>query len=222
MPVQKTIVCLANSRKPSGHCVSGKEWGTDAQGRWIRPVSRTQSGGLSSATIMLDNGREPQPLDIITIDLQSPAPDTFQSENWLISSPAKWSWQGRCANDKLTAMCDAVPSLWTNNHSSNFGLNDKISTAYAQEKVRSSLVLIKVPRLLIRVQQEYYKIKARAVFAYNQTRYCLAVTDLKAKNYFKQQGMGEYFLERELFLCISIGVPYNGYCYKLVAGIVNF
>ena len=36
----KRIVCLANSRRPGGRCVAGKEILEDGQiGGWIRPVS---------------------------------------------------------------------------------------------------------------------------------------------------------------------------------------
>jgi len=36
---KKTLVCLANSRKPSGHCIAGKDLSEQAQGNWVRPVS---------------------------------------------------------------------------------------------------------------------------------------------------------------------------------------
>jgi len=53
----------------------------------------------------------------------------------------------------------------------------------------------------------------RGMFWYNNIRYDLPITDLKFEN------MQEQILYNR-FLVISLGEPYEGYCYKIIASII--
>jgi len=60
----------------------------------------------------------------------------------------------------------------------------------------------------------------RARFPLGEKRYVIAVTDpVIAREYLAKEN-GEYPIGIAR-LCISIGEPYQGYCYKLVAGIIR-
>jgi hypothetical protein len=64
--------------------------------------------------------------------------------------------------------------------------------------------------------------KVRSKFTFGDTEYRLPITDPVIENRFFHEEMGEYLIDRrDLYLTISIGEPYNGFCYKLVAGIFN-
>jgi hypothetical protein len=47
MTTVKRILCLANSRKLSGRCLAGKEFGGNDIGTWIRPVGAREHGEVS-------------------------------------------------------------------------------------------------------------------------------------------------------------------------------
>ena len=65
--------------------------------------------------------------------------------------------------------------------------------------------------------------KVRAIFSYNNVKYSLVVTDPIIENKYNKRGIGKYKLTDEnIYFCISLGEPYNGYCYKLVASIILF
>ena len=66
---EKTIVCLANSRKLSGRCIAGKELVNSGYGSWIRPVSHRPTEEISEEERRFENGDDPQILDRISIQL---------------------------------------------------------------------------------------------------------------------------------------------------------
>ena len=45
---EKTIVCLANSRKPSRRCLAGKTYENGRVGEWVRPVSSRPNQEISN------------------------------------------------------------------------------------------------------------------------------------------------------------------------------
>ena len=69
MNYQKMIVCLANSRKPGGRCVTGKLVENGAYGGWIRPVSARPGAEISLQERQYQDGTEPDVFDIIDIPM---------------------------------------------------------------------------------------------------------------------------------------------------------
>ena len=50
----------------------------------------------------------------------------------------------------------------------------------------------------------------------------MTITDPVIENIFFHENVGEYPIDnRDLFLTVSIGEPYQGFCYKLVAAVFN-
>jgi hypothetical protein len=122
----------------------------------------------------------------------------------------------------LQGQCDDVNSLWTNGHHSHKGLNDRIPLNKAEETVSSSLVLIKPGNLRITVDEGPNLLKKiRATFKLNGIAYRLSVTDPQIEKMYFTKAIGDYpITEENVYLTVSIGEPYEGYCYKLVAAII--
>jgi hypothetical protein len=206
-----------------GRCIAGKELVADGFGQWIRPISNLEHEELLSNHVRCQDGQSPKLLDIITIPLRSYIPHDYQTENHLIDDTKSWVRQGALDLTSLPGLCDASDALWANGYRSSYGVNDRIPLNIAEADVRSSLLLITPSRLTISVTPEYNNPrKVRAKFHYNGTVYWLAVTDPTIENVFREKGQGEHPINRrDTFMCISLGEPYNGFAYKLVASIIN-
>jgi hypothetical protein len=223
MPYLKSIACLANSRKLSGRCVAGKEISaTDELGAWVRPVSNRPKQELSPTERRYVNAAEPQLLDRIEISFEQHVPHEYQVENHLIDPTVRWVKTGTITwHDLDTAIDPFNGSLWVDGHSSYNGQNDRIPLAQAQA-LPCSLKLTEPENLMVTVALEGInpKSKARAHFSLGGRNYAFGVTDPVAAACYLSQGEGDYEVGAAR-LCISIGEPFEGYCYKLVAGIIT-
>ena len=62
----------------------------------------------------------------------------------------------------------------------------------------------------------------RSQFSFGGNEYRLQVTDPIIENRFFQEEIGDYLIDKkDIFITVSISEPYKGFCYKLVAGIIN-
>ena len=90
-PELKHIICLANSHRPGGRCIAGKEILSDGSvGGWIRPVSSGSTEAVSQRERQYEDGGEPNVLDVIGIPLKNASPNSFQKENWLLAPNVRW------------------------------------------------------------------------------------------------------------------------------------
>lgn len=219
------MVCLANSRKYGGRCVAGKEITEDGKsaGRWLRPVSQEDWGTLSMRCIALQDGAMPNLLDIVTVPIQGPDPRHCQQENAVADPTRAWRRKGRLPIDRLPELVDDVEALWINGYDSRYGLNDRIPQDVAETRVRSSLLLIQPAELRICVEEFVNSpLKVRARFHFKNVEYGLTVTDPLVEFAYSQKPLGEYpATQKDVYLCVSLGEPFEGYCYKLAAGFVN-
>ncbi len=243
MTFYKTIVCLANSRKEGGRCVAGKEIvNNQLTHNWIRPVSGGGNKGELSKEeslltvrsifpklpkwlntligLFLKRQSSPQLLDIITIPLLEHQLHTYQSENYLIDNRRHWIKEQFRQSTQLSQWCDRVPSLWINGYHSYNGFNDRIPVNIVEKSINTSLLLIKPDTISIKVASEFNKVKVRAEFTFNGQKYRIVVTDPTIESFYKTKSIGDYPLLEETYLCISLGEPFNGYCYKLVASVI--
>ena len=227
MPYKKTILCLANSRKKyPNRCVAGKELQRGNFGAWIRPVSDHPNGDLTLKHRRYEDGTDPKLLDVVTISFQEARPHGCQKENHLIDSDTRWVLERRITWDELAPAVDRVAGpLWVNGHSGSNGTNDRIPENIAKE-LPSSLLLIEPEELKLSVAMEggYEKPahkRVRARFRLNGHDYLLAVTDPPIEDEYNKKEEGEYKVTTPARLCISIGESFNGFCYKLVAGMIT-
>lgn len=128
MSGSKTIVCLANSRKPplGGKCIAGKEWADGAFGGWVRPVSARPTHEISDEERSYEDGVYPQLLDVIEIPMRARSPIYHQRENIIIDQDYYWEKVGRVGWADLRPALDHPPGLWANGDSTFHGSNDRV------------------------------------------------------------------------------------------------
>jgi len=216
------IVCLANSRKISGRCIAGK---IISENKWMRPVSNRESEEISEEERRYENGQMPKLLDIISIPVKEHKPKLFQTENYLIDDAD--SWEKRCGfRSSLDNLLDAPNDLWGTQSSSYQGQYDRIPEDMCAN-YEESLYLVKPQslKIIVRIEGEEFgnaKRKVRAEFNYNGITYIFPVTDHVIEREYLSEENGVFTLPVEnTYLCVSIGLPYSGYCYKFVASIIR-
>jgi len=217
----KEIICLAVSRKYGRYCVAGKERIPGSTGKWIRPVSSSETGELRIEHILLAEEKLPEMADIVSVSLVRPAPKQYQQENWLMDEKTAWMKKGEFPLSDFSLLCDHPDVLWINGFHSRHGLNDRIPQQVTETEISSSLLLIEPENLEIIVMKNALRKKIRAVFHYNGTEYLLPVTDPAMEKIFLKKPAGQYYpaLNAEICFTISISEPFEGFCYKLVAGV---
>ena len=217
----KRIVCLANSRKLGGRCIAGKEIREDGQvGDWIRPVSDRDSQEVSEEERQYENGSDPRVLDVIDVPVLNAQPEDYQQENWLLDPECYWTKIRSVTMNELTQFTDPVAPLWINEHSSGNGMNDRIPIHDARS-LNHSLRLIKVDGLELYVSRPgNYRRSVQGRFRYDGTDYWLRVTDPICKREYLQKPNGNYPIG-ESFLTVSLGEPFQGDAYKLIAAIIE-
>lgn len=216
----KQAICLANSRKPDGRCLAGKEPGT---GRWIRPISDRPGGSVSEEERRYEDGRDPKLLDVIDIPLIAPQPSELQPENWLLDPD--WYWEFVEAYDVETAgaLADSPTRLWVNGYSTVAGTNDRVPEGVALPQA-GSLYLVQVQDLTVRVLSPGAaygdaKRKVRGRFLYGGSEYDMTITDPVVERAYLAGKDGEFSIGDRL-VTVSLAEPYGGYAYKLVAALI--
>jgi hypothetical protein len=221
MGYNKIIICLANSRKKSGRCIAGKIRDKGRNREWVRPVSHRPSRQLLKQERCYEDKSEPNLLDIILVPLKNFSPLPHQRENHLINTDYYWQKENVLAWKDLSQLLDSPASLWQPNYHSYSGLNDRIPEQLAGG---DSLYLIALGKLVVKVGKkapEYSdsKRKVQGNFSYKGIKYRIDVTDPIIEDQFLAKPDGSYTI-KDPILCISLGDPYNKFCYKLIAAVL--
>jgi len=137
----RRIVCLANSRKPSGRCIAGKLFFQGKFGNWIRPISMREGEELSELERQIGTKTEPALLDILEFSIIAPKPTHHQTENWIMNPAMKMRKVGSISPKDLMLALDKPINLWVVGSSSKRGRNDFVPEGRIQE-VTDSLFLI--------------------------------------------------------------------------------
>lgn len=213
----KTLVCLANSKKLGDRCVAGVEEGSQT---WIRPVGSGSHGAITLAEQVLDDGSQPELLDVIEVQLGHAVPQPGQPENWSLA-PGRWSRVGHLDADPAR---DLLTGLVTNDPV--FGTNDRsVSTTDVQAGVvAQSLAIIRPEGLTWEKRTRFTGgTQVRGKFRHAGQQHDLPLTDPAFLAQFADYNLGDYpHSEREeVFLVISLGEPMNEEHWKLVAGVIG-
>ena len=224
MAIVKRIVCLANSRKLNGRCVAGKELRDGRPVGWLRPVSAREHEEVSENERQYEDGSDPQVLDIVDVPLVRACPKDYQQENWLLDPSEYWVRVRRATWGELPALVDPDSPLWIDGQHTYNGLNDRIALDEARA-LRNSLRFVHVKRLAISVFRpgEAFgnpKRRVQGRFRHNGTDYHLWVTDPLYERRYLARPDGQYEVGGS-FLTVSLGEPFDGASYKLIATIVE-
>lgn len=224
MAITKRIVCLANSRKLQGRCIAGREIVSGRPGAWIRPVSDRPHEEVSEYERQYEDGSDPGVLDIIDVPLREPRPSGCQQENWLLDPNEYWVRGGRFSWANLEQLADNSGTLWINGYHTFNGQNDQIPLDQTAT-IGNSLKLVRVGavRLSVFTSGGVFgpsKRRVQARFRFGKDDYALWVTDPIIERAYLARENGEYRLG-ESYLTISLGEPFNDYCYKLVAAVIQ-
>ncbi len=215
------ILCLANSRKMGGRCVAGLTPG----GEWIRPISADADGTLYHQHYALDNGAETAVLDVVRFEATGPRPTPHQHENWEISG-ATWQHRGHLAGERaltfLREHAEAGPELLGN-------LGDRVSYAYlADHPAPASLALVEPTHIDWHITSNIRgNRQTRCRFSLGNALYDLSLTDPVWEARLRELPHGVHPRanagiadEATVLLTISLSEPFQGSCFKLVAGVV--
>ena len=221
----KTILCLANSRRPGGTCVAGKEFVNGKFGSWIRPVNPQNADAISGSDRQYQDGTHCDVLDMVTVYMVEAKPHGHQTENHAIDPKYYWAKQSRATWDQIISATDKVNGpLWHDGDRSFHGLNDKVPEAVASN-LKGSLLLIEPEKLDLVVALESRfdggeDRRVRANFRLNGVHYSFVVTDpwIEAKYFAGKDGV--YPIEGSR-LCISLAEVAHGIATKLAAAVIT-
>jgi hypothetical protein len=221
----KTILCLANSRKMSGRCIAGKELANNKFADWVRPVSGREHEEISESDRRYKDGHTAALFDIFAIPMLKSAARGHQVENHLIADQYYWTKKDRASWAQVEKAIDSVTgALWANGYSSSNGVNDRVPEDKAA-KLNGSLVLIRPEKLRIRVAPKGdpnapNKRGVRTEFVFNKEQYNIGLTDAKMERVYLQGKDGAFEVKKAL-LCVSLGEVFKGYAYKLAAALIS-
>ncbi len=219
--MKKTIICLTNSYKYGGRCISGIEIDLDLENhsysvirdsfgnpKWMRPISDSENGEISTTVA---NGINI--LDILEVDVIEHIPSKAHYENYSYRSIGKVS-RIKKSSSKLDNLCDTI-------HDKIFYNNGKAVSVDVFEKGSYSLMFVKPSS--VKLYTDYSKKergKLRMKITYKGNTYDIPVTDPVFLYDRESRGVEEEELEN-CYLTLSLGEVYNDWHYKLVAGVVE-
>lgn len=210
------FVCLANSFKEGGRCVAGIELDgnnnpkmENAHPKWIRPVCNTVHGEIDTNLVAYL-----RILDIIEISITGfPEEKNYQSENVLFSENSL-KVVGRYDVENLSQICNSRNLI--------FGNGGKSVSEESIDTLFHSLMLIKINQFEVAekiYQDNKSKPQCRLVFTYNNNSYDFPITDPAFLHRYKSKH-DLLKSSKEIVLCVSLGIAWNDWYYKLVAGII--
>ncbi len=211
--------------------MAGREVQSCGFGPWTRPVSRRELGELIKPELICDDGGLVEVMDVVDVTFEHHWPHGHQHENHLNAMTVPWVRRTRLGYDELLAAVEPeAPTLWPNGHSSKGGENNRVPWEEAQ-LLDHSLRLIHVPAFTLHAavdetppQDKAFRPKwrwrVRVEFAYQDVPYLFWVTDPYVEKLAEKRGEGSHAFEEAIF-CVSLGEPYDGYCYKLAATIIT-
>lgn len=214
---KKLIICMGNSYKNGGRCLAGIEVKKTSNGysvvkdnagspKWIRPVMANDHHGIPESMVKAFGM-----LDVLEVNISNEVPVGAHSENVHFCNINK---VGRY-NGSLLSLCDE-------GHSLIFGNRGKAVSEEVFSTGGYSLMFVKPTDLFIESQQnDYGHEKYRIQFTYMGNRYDFPLTDPEYISLL-QRGQRECGNRKdELYLTLSLGVNFNDWHYKLVAGVVE-
>jgi hypothetical protein len=218
------IVCLANSYKHNHRCMAGIGLTTK---QWVRLIGRDVQGCLTREQTCYRDGKEAAVLDLFEAELGEQCGSKSHPEDVYVTGKP-WRLIRRFDEQSdlecLSKHISRGPFLLE-------GFDDRVSVAKAIAVPRKrSLELIEPEDLWWWIREDKGKRRNRALFRVShekRVRYDLAVTDPAWLNQLNLLPAGIYphalFFKNKpprTYLTVSLSEPFEGFHYKLVAGVV--
>jgi hypothetical protein len=222
-PVDRVeMIVMAFSQREGGRCIAGIR--SDGGG-WLRPVSAIGSEELKRFEYMCEDGRDPSVLDRVNVPIGHPRPQPWQPENVVCVRGERWGFVGEGgARERFVAQAFAQDEDTIIGCSAK-----KKAVCEFEEGVDSSLTVVRPQDLLFDVSEHgrYQRIRPNAVFRLGPCKYDLAITDSVWRDRLTGLTPAMYTPAKAgvptgqaVLLTVSLAAPYEGSCYKLVAGII--
>ena len=221
--MSQPILCLANSYKHEHRCVAGIDL---ARMEWVRLVGHTVPGCITVREASYADGRPLQLLDVFETNLgESCASNAHPEDRFLGKGPIRFVRRFDRPGDAkvLLQFASKGPAVLQ-----SYG--DRVyQKKFSTTKVAGSIEIIKPEDLWWWIRHDGGKRRNRALFragSATRVRYDLAVTDPEWLEKLKELDPGIYphaSLEPEKhshpLLTVSLSEPFEGFHYKLVAGV---
>lgn len=220
------IVCLANSYKHDNRCVAGISLITKT---WVRLIGRTVPGCLTRHEARYLDGREPAILDVIELELDDTCGSNCHPENIFVAG-SPWRhikhFDSSPEFEMLCAIVNSEPVVLE-------GYCDRIDVGrFERVPAKVSLGLLSPEDLWWWIREDKGKRRFRAIFRLGEAgriRYDLPVTD---PAWLDQLHLLPAGIFPHAMLCgnpcpgtlltASLSEPFEGFHYKLIAGVINF
>jgi hypothetical protein len=209
------FVCLANSYKEGGRCIAGIVLDRysnpiieNGLPKWIRPVSDIGHGEIPKEWVSNINI-----LDIVEIEPSAYVGEGYQSENATFLEDSILV-TGIFDHTKLAGLWENRPYL--------FGTPGKAINIKYINRLDHSLTLVRTVDFEVLENpsdDNPAKKKIRLSFTYNNNEYNLPVTDPVFLHSYQNSTNFMDGIE-ELYLTLSVGVVFEEWHHKLVAGII--
>jgi hypothetical protein len=220
------IVCLANSYKHDNRCVAGISLVTR---KWVRLIGRKVSGCLTRSEVRYTNGKEVALLDVFEVEVDGDCRSNYHPEDVTIAG-TPWArirrFDQSSDSELLRGAVDSEPIVLE-------GYSDRIDARKFEKTIaRVSLGLLEPEDLWWWIREDGGRPRSRANFRLGKEgriRFDLPVTDpawLDQLNLLPT-GIHPHSMlcanrRTQTFLTASLSEPYEGFHYKLIAGVINF
>lgn len=215
MKTTRYFICLANSYKRGGRCIAGIEVDDsrkiirDENGnpRWLRPIAETPHGEIPN--YIANNIKL---LSLIKITGVEPCPISVHTENIRFSKLEVCHSPFPSEQLLLDRLIDIV-------HQSAFGSKGKAVSADVVSGLGYSLMFIHVENATPYIDTNREKSKNRMKFNYYGTEYDMPITDPVFLDAFRNNPE-RFFNIPSVYLTLSLGMEFEGWHHKLVAGVM--
>lgn len=217
--MDKYFICLANSYKRGGRCIAGVEvfpssngrWipvhNDDSRPRWIRPIARTTYGEIPNFV-----AESIQMLSVVKLSNAVPCPEEAHTENVYYSRIEQ-------INNGTSLDTSFLAQLIDNKHQSIFHNRGRAISREMLGGINYSLMLILPDKASAYRDENREKSKNRMMFTYYGVDYDFPITDPVFLDEFKREPE-RYADIPNVYLAISLGLEFEGWHHKLVAGVI--
>lgn len=217
--MDKYFICLANSYKRGGRCIAGVEvilgsnsrWipvhNNDGRPRWIRPIARTTYGEIPNFV-----AESIQMLSVVKLSNAVPCPEEAHTENVYYSRIEQ-------INNGTSLDTSFLAQLIDNKHQSIFHNRGRAISREMLGGINYSLMLIHPDKASAYRDENREKSKNRMMFTYYGVDYDFPITDPVFLDEFKRE-QERYADIPNVYLAISLGLEFEGWHHKLVAGVI--